>query len=72
VSLEFGKKRKEGREDREWGFIASVKCEKCKKRGHTKDNCTTKCYRCGKIGYVAANCLGENKPKKKKEREASA
>jgi hypothetical protein len=72
VSLEFGKKREEGRESREWGLTASVKCERCKRRRHTKDNCTTKCYGCGKIGHVAANCLGEDKPKKKKEREAFA
>jgi hypothetical protein len=47
VSLEFGKKRKEGREGREWGLTASVKCERCKRREHTKDNCITKCYGCG-------------------------
>jgi hypothetical protein len=47
-----------------------VKCEKCKRRGHTKDNYTTKCYGCRKIGHVAANCLGEDKLKKKKKREA--
>jgi hypothetical protein len=41
VSLEFGKKRKEGREGEQWGLIASVKCERCKRRRHTKDNCTT-------------------------------
>jgi hypothetical protein len=71
VFLEFGKKRKEGREGGAWGLIASVKCERCKRRRYTKDNCTTKCYGCGKIGHVAANCLGEDKLKKK-EREASA
>jgi hypothetical protein len=71
VSLEFGKKREEGREGEQWGLTASVKCEKCKKRGHTKDNYTTKCYGCGKIGHVAANCPGEDKSKKKKKREAS-
>jgi hypothetical protein len=71
VSLEFGKKREEGREGGVWELIASVKCERCKKRRHTKDNCTTKCYECGKIGHVAANCLEEDKPKKKKEREIS-
>jgi hypothetical protein len=71
VSLEFGKKREEEREDGEWGLIASVKCEKCKRRRHTKDNYTTKCYGCGKIGHVAANCLREDKPKKKKKREVS-
>jgi hypothetical protein len=68
--LEFGKKREEGRESGEWGLTASVKCERCKRRGHTKDNCTTKCYGCGKIRHVAANCLGEDKPKKKEEKEA--
>jgi hypothetical protein len=72
VSLEFGKKREEGREGGEWGLTASVKCERCKRRRHTKDSCNTKCYGCGKIGHVAANCSGEDKPKKKKEREASA
>jgi hypothetical protein len=71
VSLEFGKKREEGREGGVWGLIASVKCERCKRREHTKDNCTTKCYGCRKIGHVVANCLGEDKPKKK-ERKASA
>jgi hypothetical protein len=69
VSLEFGKKRKEERESGEWRLIASVKCERCKRKEYTKDNCTTKCYRCGKIGHVAANCLEEDKPKKKKKRE---
>jgi hypothetical protein len=72
VSLEFGKKRKEGRESGEWGLTASVKCERCKRRGYTKDNYNTKCYGCGRIGHVAANCPGEDKPKKKKERKASA
>jgi hypothetical protein len=72
VSLEFGKKREEGREGGDWGLMASVRCERCKRRGHTKDNCNTKCYGCGRIRHVAANCSGEDKPKKKKEREASA
>jgi hypothetical protein len=71
VSLEFGKKREKGREGGEWGLTASVKCERCKRRGYTKDNCNTKCYGCGRIGHVAANCPGEDKLKKKKEREAS-
>jgi hypothetical protein len=69
VSLELGKKRKEGRESR---LTTSVKCERCKRRGHTKDNCTTKCYGCGKIRHVAANCFGKDKLKKKKEREVFA
>jgi hypothetical protein len=72
VSLEFGKKREEGRESGEWGLTASVKCKKCKKREYTKDNCTTKCYGCGKTGHVAANYPKEDKSKKKKEREAFA
>jgi hypothetical protein len=72
VSLEFEKKREEGREGGEWGLMASVRCERCKRRGHTKDNCNTKCYGCGRIEHVAANCPEEDKPKKKKKREASA
>jgi hypothetical protein len=71
VSLEFGKKREEGREDRDWRLMASVRCERYKRRGHTKDNCNTKCYGCGRIGYVAVNYFGEDKSKKKKEREVS-
>jgi hypothetical protein len=69
VSLEFGKKREEGREDGDWGLIASVRCERCKRRGHIKDNCNTKCYGCGRIRHVAANCSGEDKLKKKRKRE---
>jgi hypothetical protein len=72
VSLEFGKKRKEGREGGDWGLIASVRCERCKRRGHTKDNCNTKCYGYGRIGHVVANCPGEDKSKKKKKKKASA
>jgi hypothetical protein len=49
-----------------------VKCKRCKRRRYTKDNYTTKCYECGKIGHVAVNCPEEDKPKKKKKREAFA
>jgi hypothetical protein len=71
VFLEFGKKREEEREGGDWELMASVRCERCKRRGYTKDNCNTKYYGCGRIGHVAANCPGEDKSKKKKERKAS-
>jgi hypothetical protein len=71
VFLEFGKKTEEGREGEQWRLTAGVKCERCKRRRHTKNNCTTKCYECGKIGHVATNCPGEDKPKKKKKRKVS-
>jgi hypothetical protein len=36
VSLEFGKKREERREGGEWELIASMKCERCKRRRHKR------------------------------------
>lgn len=75
VSMQFGKKKEREEEREEQGgeraLYASEKCERCKRRGHTKDKCNTKCYGCGKIGHMASNCPSEDEFRKK-EREVSA
>ena len=45
------------RVDKSWD---SIRCERCKLRGHKESQCHTKCHHCGKTGHILADCRKKN------------
>ena len=48
--------RDEGVEKAMMATTTTLKCKKCKRKGHVEAKCQTKCFKCNKFGHIAANC----------------
>lgn len=42
--------------DRRPRGLSQLRCDGCRRRGHTLEQCTTTCFRCGEVGHLRPSC----------------